>query len=212
MLLTNPCTNDSRVIKEAEALAAAGHQVCVFCGEHPDAPRAEFRNGVIYQRLSLFSRKFRKNPLLAGSVGCFLSETYQRLKRCVLAISLVPALYVYQRRLLRKKRSGPAGPPSLLLRVAVRAFRTVRNIGPRFNWFLSSYMRRLVRMGAWRGYETLSSQLKGLGVLLFLIVIAPVGLLLLFVSLLLRCILSCLCGSRDGPSSRSGSWNERALS
>jgi glycosyltransferase involved in cell wall biosynthesis len=60
MLLTNPCTNDSRVIKEAEALAGMGHTVTVFCRMHHSVTEPiELRNGVTYYRLEMFSRTRR---------------------------------------------------------------------------------------------------------------------------------------------------------
>lgn len=51
MLVTNPCINDSRVIKEAETLAAAGHMVRVVCSETEGAPDREIINGVEYLRV-----------------------------------------------------------------------------------------------------------------------------------------------------------------
>ena len=51
MLVANPCINDSRVIKEAETLAAAGHMVRVVCRETEDAPDREIINGVEYLRV-----------------------------------------------------------------------------------------------------------------------------------------------------------------
>jgi len=50
MLVNNPCTNDSRVIREAEALAAAGHQVTVLARQAPALATEETVNGVTYLR------------------------------------------------------------------------------------------------------------------------------------------------------------------
>ncbi|SEC45117.1 Glycosyltransferase involved in cell wall bisynthesis [Rhodobacter sp. 24-YEA-8] len=51
MIVPNPCAPDFRVMKEAESLAAAGHEVCVFCVAMPGLPQDEVRAGVRYQRL-----------------------------------------------------------------------------------------------------------------------------------------------------------------
>ena len=52
MLVNNPCTNDSRVIREAEALAAGGHDVTVLCRLAPGLDTEQTVNGVVYRRLS----------------------------------------------------------------------------------------------------------------------------------------------------------------
>lgn len=52
LLLGNPCIRDGRVLKEAEALAGAGHCVAVFCTKGEDAPDEEQVNGVSYFRYS----------------------------------------------------------------------------------------------------------------------------------------------------------------
>lgn len=51
MLVNNPCVNDSRVIKSAEALAECGYGVIVVCRQHADLPFREERNGVEYHRV-----------------------------------------------------------------------------------------------------------------------------------------------------------------
>ncbi|MEZ5773235.1 MAG: glycosyltransferase [Hyphomicrobiaceae bacterium] len=51
MILANPCTNDARVIKEAEALVRRGYEVRVFCLAAPGLPDIEQSNGVVYQRI-----------------------------------------------------------------------------------------------------------------------------------------------------------------
>ncbi|MEM0982926.1 MAG: glycosyltransferase family 4 protein [Planctomycetota bacterium] len=58
MLLTNPCINDGRVIKEAESLALAGHEVRVYCTLQPGLPETESRAGVTYLR-----HTFRLRPI-----------------------------------------------------------------------------------------------------------------------------------------------------
>jgi glycosyltransferase involved in cell wall biosynthesis len=50
MLVSNPCTHDARVIREAEALADAGHEVRVLAKWVPGTAREETRNGVVYHR------------------------------------------------------------------------------------------------------------------------------------------------------------------
>ena len=52
MLVDNPCTNDSRVIKEAEALSSRRFQVTVVCRRTGDLPTFESRGGVVYYRVS----------------------------------------------------------------------------------------------------------------------------------------------------------------
>jgi len=52
MLVNNPCTNDSRVIREAEALAAAGHEVTVLARLAPGLDVRHTLNGVTYRRVS----------------------------------------------------------------------------------------------------------------------------------------------------------------
>ncbi|MEZ5922803.1 MAG: glycosyltransferase family 4 protein [Hyphomicrobiaceae bacterium] len=50
VLIANPCTNDARVIREAEALAEAGHDVVVYAAWRPGLPAEETRGGVVYRR------------------------------------------------------------------------------------------------------------------------------------------------------------------
>jgi glycosyltransferase involved in cell wall biosynthesis len=51
MLVNNPCVNDSRVIKEAEAIAASGRWVAVVCQWCEGLPRHEQVRGVEYYRI-----------------------------------------------------------------------------------------------------------------------------------------------------------------
>jgi glycosyltransferase involved in cell wall biosynthesis len=53
MVVTNPCVNDTRVIKEAESLAAKGCHVRVLCQSAPGVPAVELRQGVEYLRTDL---------------------------------------------------------------------------------------------------------------------------------------------------------------
>lgn len=51
MLVANPCVNDSRVIREAEALSRAGHDVTIIAVRNGDLPAFEVKNGVSYRRV-----------------------------------------------------------------------------------------------------------------------------------------------------------------
>ena len=51
MIVGNPCNPDNRVIKEAEALAANGHIVRIFCTAKEGLPERTTRNSVGYTRL-----------------------------------------------------------------------------------------------------------------------------------------------------------------
>lgn len=53
MVVPNPCNPDYRVVKQAETLVAAGHQVCIFCTRPvgSDLPQEEVINDVEYRRL-----------------------------------------------------------------------------------------------------------------------------------------------------------------
>lgn len=53
MLANNPCINDARIRREAEALAAVGHTVVIFAHWKPGLPRTETVNGVEYQRIPM---------------------------------------------------------------------------------------------------------------------------------------------------------------
>jgi glycosyltransferase involved in cell wall biosynthesis len=53
MIVNNPCVNDTRVIKEAEALVAAGSDVRVLCRTGKGVPESEIRKGVEYLRVDL---------------------------------------------------------------------------------------------------------------------------------------------------------------
>ena len=59
MLLNNPCINDSRVIKSAEALVQGGWRVTVVCRQQGSLPVVEEVGGVTYQRLEPLPHDFR---------------------------------------------------------------------------------------------------------------------------------------------------------
>lgn len=52
-LVNNPCITDSRVIREAEALARSGKDVLVLAHWSPDAREDETRNNVRYKRIAV---------------------------------------------------------------------------------------------------------------------------------------------------------------
>lgn len=65
MLVNNPCTIDSRAIKEAETLAGSGYRVRVICRNDGSAPKSERVNDVEYERIS----RLRPLALLASVAG-----------------------------------------------------------------------------------------------------------------------------------------------
>jgi glycosyltransferase involved in cell wall biosynthesis len=67
MLVSNPCTHDARVMREAEALASAGHEVRVLAKWAPGTKRDEVRHGVAYERhaTTRMIRKAARNPSFA---------------------------------------------------------------------------------------------------------------------------------------------------
>jgi hypothetical protein len=50
VLIANPCVNDARVIREAEVLAEAGHEVVVYAAWRAGLPPEETRGRVLYRR------------------------------------------------------------------------------------------------------------------------------------------------------------------
>ncbi len=138
MLLNNSCANDSRVIKEAEALALSGHEVCVFCRANPEVPESEFRNGVRYKRIVV------RRPPIDRIVGIKLGLSREKKIRhekqpsylgvrlvrsgCLLLMSpFVIALVIHMRYARRKCENGEV--PNSLRRVhaGLRAIRTKLN-------------------------------------------------------------------------------------
>lgn len=65
MVVPNPCNPDYRVVKQAETLAAAGHEVCVFCTRPvgSDLPDSETLNDVKYRRIDWSVRAAADNFL-----------------------------------------------------------------------------------------------------------------------------------------------------
>lgn len=69
MLVANPATHDTRVIKEAETLAAAGYRVDVIAAQEGGLVPLCERNGVRYHRLVLPRRDFFWEIFLDGLRG-----------------------------------------------------------------------------------------------------------------------------------------------
>ena len=76
MMLTNPCTNDGRVIKEAISLARNGYNVQILATMGNNTPKIEHVGGVAIKRIK---RKFRSNTLL-GKVEFTLKFTFAAVK------------------------------------------------------------------------------------------------------------------------------------
>lgn len=82
MLVNNPCVSDARVIREAEALAAAGHGITVLaCAGEGVAP-SETINGVSYHRLTRGGARQEGSATHAdGATARRLSLLFGRLRR-----------------------------------------------------------------------------------------------------------------------------------
>ncbi len=74
MLVNNPCVNDSRVIKSAEAVAKAGRRVTVVCRQMGDLPIEEERAGVSYLRIKPVPRDLHRFLQRLPFVGMFLNS------------------------------------------------------------------------------------------------------------------------------------------
>ncbi|HNC19642.1 glycosyltransferase family 4 protein [Accumulibacter sp.] len=105
MTLQHEWKIDSRVIREAEALVGAGHQVLVVCRSAAEREQSETQNGVVYrslprtpsvtsrQLLALFLVHLRVYSLWLGSRfaiswRCGLRETWRALRLLILLIPL----------------------------------------------------------------------------------------------------------------------------
>jgi len=76
MMLTNPCTNDARVIKEAMTLAGNGYDVRILATMGNNTPKIEHIGGIAIKRIK---RKFRSNTLL-GKMEFTLKFTFDALR------------------------------------------------------------------------------------------------------------------------------------
>jgi len=76
MMLTNPCTNDARVIKEAMTLARNGYNVRILATMGNNTPKIEHIGGIAIKRIK---RKFKSNTLL-GKVEFTLKFTFAAVR------------------------------------------------------------------------------------------------------------------------------------
>jgi glycosyltransferase involved in cell wall biosynthesis len=67
MLLTNPCVNDSRVLREARALSSAGYEVRIVATQAEEVPRTEVRDGFRIVRVPSEPRLVRALQSLVGT-------------------------------------------------------------------------------------------------------------------------------------------------
>ncbi len=75
----NNCVADSRVIKQAEALAEAGASITVFCRYENGLKSEEVINGVCYRRYSPIQKAF---SLALMFIGRFFKDLFAGNKRC----------------------------------------------------------------------------------------------------------------------------------
>ena len=136
MLLNNPCTNDSRVIKSAEALAQDGWKVTVVCRHQRSLPRLEVIKGVSYQRLKplpdvsrvfiklkevIFPHSSARKAIRSRSLEQFFTVveiTKTRIKSgCPASFKSVIRTFRHQRRILRNKLRSLASKKNRLGRM-----------------------------------------------------------------------------------------------
>ena len=97
MLVMNPCVNDARVIRQAETLAARGHDVTVLATWKPGLLRDEKLRGVRYLRAGGATRQPRDemataepgNLALSVRLGHLVVRTVRAVSRIVIGPSLV---------------------------------------------------------------------------------------------------------------------------
>jgi len=76
MMLTNPCTNDARVIKEAMTLAGNGYDVRILATMGNNTLKIEHIEGIVIKRIK---RKFQSNTLL-GKMEFTLKFTFAAVR------------------------------------------------------------------------------------------------------------------------------------
>jgi glycosyltransferase involved in cell wall biosynthesis len=76
MMLTNPCTNDARVLKEAMTLAGNGYDVRILATMGNNTPKIEHVEGIAIKRIK---RKFRSNTL-PGKMEFTLKFTFAAVR------------------------------------------------------------------------------------------------------------------------------------
>ena len=75
MMVTNPCTNDARVLKEATALSESGYDVVILATRGTNTAEVERMAGFTIKRKK---RKFRSNTLL-GKLEFTLKFTFMAI-------------------------------------------------------------------------------------------------------------------------------------
>ena len=75
-MLTNPCTNDARVMKEAMTLAGNGYDVRILATMGKNTPKMEHIEDIVVRRTK---RKFRSNTLL-GKIEFTLKFTFSAVR------------------------------------------------------------------------------------------------------------------------------------
>jgi glycosyltransferase involved in cell wall biosynthesis len=76
MLLTNPFTNDSRVLKEGRSLVNAGYDVTLACYNYGDLPKEEMVEGIKVQRIFYYKRKNLQKSILLNIVAVLFLLRY----------------------------------------------------------------------------------------------------------------------------------------
>lgn len=76
MMLTNPCTNDARVMKEAMTLAGNGYNVRILATMGNNTPETEDIDGIVIKRIR---RKFQSNTL-PGKIEFTLKFTFAAVR------------------------------------------------------------------------------------------------------------------------------------
>ena len=75
-MLTNPCTNDARVMKEAMTLAGNGYNVRILSTMGSNTPETEDIEGIVIKRIK---RKFQSNTL-PGKIEFTLKFTFAAVR------------------------------------------------------------------------------------------------------------------------------------
>jgi glycosyltransferase involved in cell wall biosynthesis len=74
MLVLNPCVNDARVIKAAEALNKGGHEVVIYCVAKTGLKQTESVNGVRIIRVNLLPTFLRRGSAINTKRSYFAKE------------------------------------------------------------------------------------------------------------------------------------------
>jgi glycosyltransferase involved in cell wall biosynthesis len=141
MLVDNPCVNDSRVIKSAQALVRGGWQVCVVCQWDAGLPDVETRNGVQYHRVRvrspwvkrllrriadlpfMRSRKIRKTlerSARAATAGARAPGTTLAKPAAAKSVSMKDRLAAVVQAIMRENRAGNFAKAAVAVGVALQ--------------------------------------------------------------------------------------------